>query len=155
MKMINTEYLIKMLSSYFLCHKPVAVQATWLWGHILQRNIYINVFSIISIPDFSLHRLILTVWGVVTIVVGAFVFGQSTTIAVMELVHQFWMLTPACSSWITVTSDLWAVWDAQLFCTTESSIFLKVIFSCISIHALYTKHLWERQNLSLCGVDWM
>ncbi|XP_031169856.2 putative sodium-coupled neutral amino acid transporter 8 [Sander lucioperca] len=34
-------------------------------------------------------RVILTVWGVITIVVGAFIFGQSTTIAVMELCHKF------------------------------------------------------------------
>uniref|UniRef100_A0A3Q2PCP5 Solute carrier family 38 member 8 n=1 Tax=Fundulus heteroclitus TaxID=8078 RepID=A0A3Q2PCP5_FUNHE len=31
----------------------------------------------------------LTIWGVVTIVVGAFIFGQSTTIAVMEIFHKF------------------------------------------------------------------
>uniref|UniRef100_A0A672HZM5 Solute carrier family 38 member 8b n=1 Tax=Salarias fasciatus TaxID=181472 RepID=A0A672HZM5_SALFA len=30
-------------------------------------------------------KAVLTVWGVVTIVVGAFIFGQSTTIAVMEI----------------------------------------------------------------------
>uniref|UniRef100_A0A3P8T5A2 Solute carrier family 38 member 8 n=1 Tax=Amphiprion percula TaxID=161767 RepID=A0A3P8T5A2_AMPPE len=30
-------------------------------------------------------RAVLTVWGVITIVVGAFIFGQSTTIAVMEI----------------------------------------------------------------------
>ncbi|XP_034725105.1 putative sodium-coupled neutral amino acid transporter 8 [Etheostoma cragini] len=34
-------------------------------------------------------RVILTVWGVITIVVGTFIFGQSTTIAVMELCHKF------------------------------------------------------------------
>ncbi|XP_071381319.1 putative sodium-coupled neutral amino acid transporter 8 [Centroberyx affinis] len=34
-------------------------------------------------------RLVLTVWGVITIVVGAFIFGQSTTIAVMELFRKF------------------------------------------------------------------
>ncbi|XP_027869912.1 putative sodium-coupled neutral amino acid transporter 8 [Xiphophorus couchianus] len=34
-------------------------------------------------------RDILTIWGVVTIVVGAFIFGQSTTIAVMEIFHKF------------------------------------------------------------------
>uniref|UniRef100_A0A3Q3IBP4 Amino acid transporter transmembrane domain-containing protein n=1 Tax=Monopterus albus TaxID=43700 RepID=A0A3Q3IBP4_MONAL len=33
--------------------------------------------------------VILTVWGVITIVVGAFVFGQSTTIAVMQVFHAF------------------------------------------------------------------
>ncbi|XP_012736421.2 putative sodium-coupled neutral amino acid transporter 8 [Fundulus heteroclitus] len=31
----------------------------------------------------------LTIWGIVTIVVGAFIFGQSTTIAVMEIFHKF------------------------------------------------------------------
>uniref|UniRef100_A0A8C1W4G8 Solute carrier family 38 member 8b n=1 Tax=Cyprinus carpio TaxID=7962 RepID=A0A8C1W4G8_CYPCA len=34
-------------------------------------------------------RSILTGWGVVTVVTGAFIFGQSTTIAVMELTHKF------------------------------------------------------------------
>uniref|UniRef100_A0A3B5M0Q2 Amino acid transporter transmembrane domain-containing protein n=1 Tax=Xiphophorus couchianus TaxID=32473 RepID=A0A3B5M0Q2_9TELE len=40
--------------------------------------------------SFVCHRRdILTIWGVVTIVVGAFIFGQSTTIAVMEIFHKF------------------------------------------------------------------
>ncbi|CAL8243232.1 unnamed protein product [Lota lota] len=34
-------------------------------------------------------RLLLTGWGVVTIVVGTFIFGQSTTIAIMELFDKF------------------------------------------------------------------
>ncbi|XP_033485716.2 putative sodium-coupled neutral amino acid transporter 8 [Epinephelus lanceolatus] len=34
-------------------------------------------------------RVILSVWGVITVVVGAFIFGQSTTIAVMELCDKF------------------------------------------------------------------
>ncbi|CAK6954894.1 putative sodium-coupled neutral amino acid transporter 8 [Scomber scombrus] len=34
-------------------------------------------------------RVILTVWGITTIVVGAFIFGQSTTIAIMELLNKF------------------------------------------------------------------
>nr|XP_033485716.1 putative sodium-coupled neutral amino acid transporter 8 [Epinephelus lanceolatus] len=34
-------------------------------------------------------RVILSVWGVITVVVGAFIFGQSTTIAVMELCNKF------------------------------------------------------------------
>ncbi|XP_061566652.1 putative sodium-coupled neutral amino acid transporter 8 [Cololabis saira] len=33
--------------------------------------------------------MILTVWGVITIVVGAFIFGQSTTLAVMEIFNKF------------------------------------------------------------------
>ncbi|KAM9408300.1 putative sodium-coupled neutral amino acid transporter 8 [Pholidichthys leucotaenia] len=33
-------------------------------------------------------RVTLTVWGVITIIVGAFIFGQSTTIAVMEVFHK-------------------------------------------------------------------
>uniref|UniRef100_A0A673NBE5 Solute carrier family 38 member 8b n=1 Tax=Sinocyclocheilus rhinocerous TaxID=307959 RepID=A0A673NBE5_9TELE len=32
---------------------------------------------------------LLTGWGVVTVVTGAFIFGQSTSIAVMELMHKF------------------------------------------------------------------
>lgn len=34
-------------------------------------------------------RLSLTAWGVITIVVGSFIFGQSTSIALMELIHKF------------------------------------------------------------------
>ncbi|XP_061622141.1 putative sodium-coupled neutral amino acid transporter 8 [Phyllopteryx taeniolatus] len=34
-------------------------------------------------------RVVLTIWGIITIVVGAFIFGQSTTIAVMELLDKF------------------------------------------------------------------
>ncbi|XP_057699779.1 putative sodium-coupled neutral amino acid transporter 8 [Corythoichthys intestinalis] len=34
-------------------------------------------------------RVILTIWGIITVVVGAFIFGQSTTIAVMELLDKF------------------------------------------------------------------
>ncbi|XP_035508260.1 putative sodium-coupled neutral amino acid transporter 8 [Morone saxatilis] len=34
-------------------------------------------------------RVVLTIWGVITVVVGAFIFGQSTTIAVMELFQKF------------------------------------------------------------------
>ncbi|XP_003442385.1 putative sodium-coupled neutral amino acid transporter 8 [Oreochromis niloticus] len=34
-------------------------------------------------------RAILTAWGVITIVVGAFIFGQSTTLAVMEVFRKF------------------------------------------------------------------
>ncbi|XP_028299006.1 putative sodium-coupled neutral amino acid transporter 8 [Gouania willdenowi] len=34
-------------------------------------------------------RVILTAWGIVTIVVGAFIFGQSTTLAVMEIFNKF------------------------------------------------------------------
>ncbi|XP_017334430.1 putative sodium-coupled neutral amino acid transporter 8 [Ictalurus punctatus] len=36
------------------------------------------------------HRLkmFLTGWGVITVVVGAFIFGQSTTVAVMEFTHK-------------------------------------------------------------------
>ncbi|XP_068430947.1 putative sodium-coupled neutral amino acid transporter 8 [Clinocottus analis] len=33
-------------------------------------------------------RVILSIWGVITIVVGAFIFGQSTTIAIMELCNK-------------------------------------------------------------------
>ncbi|CAL9701816.1 unnamed protein product [Knipowitschia caucasica] len=32
---------------------------------------------------------VLTVWGIITIVVGTFIFGQSTTIAIMDLIDKF------------------------------------------------------------------
>ncbi|XP_058485678.1 putative sodium-coupled neutral amino acid transporter 8 [Solea solea] len=47
------------------------------------------VFTMQTEPVSPRIRLILTVWGVITIVVGAFIFGQSTTIAIMELFHKF------------------------------------------------------------------
>ncbi|KAM7015270.1 putative sodium-coupled neutral amino acid transporter 8 [Tautogolabrus adspersus] len=34
-------------------------------------------------------RVVCTVWGVITVVVGAFIFGQSTTIAIMEIFQKF------------------------------------------------------------------
>uniref|UniRef100_A0A4W5PMA6 Solute carrier family 38 member 8 n=1 Tax=Hucho hucho TaxID=62062 RepID=A0A4W5PMA6_9TELE len=33
--------------------------------------------------------LVCTWWGVITVIVGAFIFGQSTTIAIMEIFHKF------------------------------------------------------------------
>ncbi|XP_063044197.1 putative sodium-coupled neutral amino acid transporter 8 [Engraulis encrasicolus] len=47
------------------------------------------IFTMQTEPVSSRTRLLLTVWGVVTVVVGVFIFGQSTTIAVMELLHKF------------------------------------------------------------------
>uniref|UniRef100_A0A3B3B932 Solute carrier family 38 member 8b n=1 Tax=Oryzias melastigma TaxID=30732 RepID=A0A3B3B932_ORYME len=53
----------------------------------------ISAFFIFIFPGMkfflSLCRRILTGWGVITIVVGVFIFGQSTTIAVMEIFHKF------------------------------------------------------------------
>ncbi|KAG9336990.1 hypothetical protein JZ751_030009 [Albula glossodonta] len=36
-----------------------------------------------------LCRVILTTWGGITLLCGAFIFGQSTTIAIMELFNKF------------------------------------------------------------------
>ncbi|KAK5873914.1 hypothetical protein PBY51_018914 [Eleginops maclovinus] len=47
------------------------------------------VFTMQSEPVSPRVRVILTAWGVITIVVGAFIFGQSTTIAIMELYQKF------------------------------------------------------------------
>ncbi|XP_059213809.1 putative sodium-coupled neutral amino acid transporter 8 [Centropristis striata] len=47
------------------------------------------VFTMQTEPVNPRVRVILTVWGIITIVVGAFIFGQSTTIAVMELCNKF------------------------------------------------------------------
>lgn len=35
------------------------------------------------------HRLSLTAWGIITVVVGAFIFGQSTSLALMELIRKY------------------------------------------------------------------
>lgn len=90
----------------------------------------------LDVPDFPLCRLILTVWGVITIVVGAFIFGQSTTIAVMELFRKFWIsqlfFTTICSSCFKVTSELSVMLTFFFFCTTESFVCKGVFFSCIS-----------------------
>uniref|UniRef100_A0A3Q3D5I1 Solute carrier family 38 member 8 n=1 Tax=Hippocampus comes TaxID=109280 RepID=A0A3Q3D5I1_HIPCM len=47
------------------------------------------VFIMQNEPVSPRVRVVLTVWGIITIVVGAFIFGQSTTIAVMELLDKF------------------------------------------------------------------
>ncbi|XP_054627510.1 putative sodium-coupled neutral amino acid transporter 8 [Dunckerocampus dactyliophorus] len=47
------------------------------------------VFIMQNEPVSPRVRIVLTIWGIITIVVGAFIFGQSTTIAVMELLHKF------------------------------------------------------------------
>uniref|UniRef100_H2LYH2 Solute carrier family 38 member 8b n=1 Tax=Oryzias latipes TaxID=8090 RepID=H2LYH2_ORYLA len=51
----------------------------------------ISAFFIFIFPGLCLIFTMrsLTVWGVMTIVVGVFIFGQSTTIAVMEIIHKF------------------------------------------------------------------
>uniref|UniRef100_A0A3Q0R1I4 Solute carrier family 38 member 8 n=1 Tax=Amphilophus citrinellus TaxID=61819 RepID=A0A3Q0R1I4_AMPCI len=51
----------------------------------------ISAFFIFIFPGLCLvfTMAILTAWGVITIVVGAFIFGQSTTLAVMEVFHKF------------------------------------------------------------------
>ncbi|XP_047237651.1 putative sodium-coupled neutral amino acid transporter 8a [Girardinichthys multiradiatus] len=43
------------------------------------------MFAMRSEPVSCKTRVTLTIWGVVTLICGAFIFGQSTTIAVMEL----------------------------------------------------------------------
>ncbi|XP_049930014.1 putative sodium-coupled neutral amino acid transporter 8a [Epinephelus moara] len=44
------------------------------------------VFAMQSEPVSCKTRVVLTVWGIVTLICGAFIFGQSTTIAVMQIV---------------------------------------------------------------------
>ncbi|KAM9375744.1 putative sodium-coupled neutral amino acid transporter 8a [Pholidichthys leucotaenia] len=43
------------------------------------------MFAMQSEPVSCKTRVVLTVWGVLTLICGAFIFGQSTTIAVMQL----------------------------------------------------------------------
>uniref|UniRef100_A0A8C8FIL0 Amino acid transporter transmembrane domain-containing protein n=1 Tax=Oncorhynchus tshawytscha TaxID=74940 RepID=A0A8C8FIL0_ONCTS len=47
------------------------------------------VFTMQSEPVSPRVRVVCTVWGVITVIVGAFIFGQSTTIAIMEIFHKF------------------------------------------------------------------
>ncbi|XP_076144050.1 putative sodium-coupled neutral amino acid transporter 8 [Alosa pseudoharengus] len=47
------------------------------------------IFTMQTEPLSYRTRGLLTIWGVITVVVGVFIFGQSTTIAVMELLHKF------------------------------------------------------------------
>ncbi|XP_051756280.1 putative sodium-coupled neutral amino acid transporter 8 [Ctenopharyngodon idella] len=47
------------------------------------------IFAMQTEPVHHRTRTFLTGWGVVTVITGAFIFGQSTTIAVMELMHKF------------------------------------------------------------------
>uniref|UniRef100_A0A3P8WC01 Solute carrier family 38 member 8 n=1 Tax=Cynoglossus semilaevis TaxID=244447 RepID=A0A3P8WC01_CYNSE len=46
------------------------------------------IFAMQSEPVSCKTRVVLTVWGVVTLICGAFIFGQSTTIAVMQLIRK-------------------------------------------------------------------
>ncbi|XP_044047917.1 putative sodium-coupled neutral amino acid transporter 8a [Siniperca chuatsi] len=46
------------------------------------------MFAMQSEPVSCKTRVILTVWGVVTLICGAFIFGQSTTIAVMQVLRK-------------------------------------------------------------------
>uniref|UniRef100_A0A8C6TAA5 Solute carrier family 38 member 8a n=1 Tax=Neogobius melanostomus TaxID=47308 RepID=A0A8C6TAA5_9GOBI len=49
----------------------------------------ISAFFIFIFPGTSPRSpLVLTTWGALTLVCGAFIFGQSTTIAVMQLLHK-------------------------------------------------------------------
>lgn len=56
---------------------------------ILLSNNILKDFIVLLMPLVFLRRVILSVWGVTTVVVGAFIFGQSTTIAIMELRDKF------------------------------------------------------------------
>ncbi|KAL1007300.1 hypothetical protein UPYG_G00084690 [Umbra pygmaea] len=47
------------------------------------------VFIMQSEPVSHKVRVLCSVWGVITVLIGAFIFGQSTTIAIMELFHKF------------------------------------------------------------------
>ncbi|XP_041650716.1 putative sodium-coupled neutral amino acid transporter 8a [Cheilinus undulatus] len=47
------------------------------------------MFAMQSEPVSWKTRVILTFWGVVTLICGAFIFGQSTTIAVMQILGRF------------------------------------------------------------------
>ncbi|XP_066504500.1 putative sodium-coupled neutral amino acid transporter 8 [Hoplias malabaricus] len=47
------------------------------------------IFAMQTEPMDHTIKILLTAWGVITVVTGAFIFGQSTTIAIMELAHKF------------------------------------------------------------------
>ncbi|XP_072516905.1 putative sodium-coupled neutral amino acid transporter 8 [Salminus brasiliensis] len=47
------------------------------------------IFAMQTEPVDHRMKTLLTGWGVVTVVTGAFIFGQSTTIAIMELARKF------------------------------------------------------------------
>ncbi|MBN3311012.1 putative sodium-coupled neutral amino acid transporter 8a [Amia ocellicauda] len=47
------------------------------------------IFAMQSEPVSPRTRLVLTAWGVITLLCGAFIFGQSTTIAIIELFKKF------------------------------------------------------------------
>ncbi|XP_077374183.1 putative sodium-coupled neutral amino acid transporter 8a [Festucalex cinctus] len=47
------------------------------------------IFAMQSEPVSCKTRIVLTLWGVVTLLCGAFIFGQSTTTAVMQLLGKF------------------------------------------------------------------
>ena len=76
-------------------------------GETVTLSFFGDGWCVLTVPCLTLsnpftRRVLLTGWGVVTIVVGAFIFGQSTTKAVMELFYEFWfssaILNPSSKS---------------------------------------------------------
>lgn len=95
----------------------------WLLINVTPNNLLLKDISTglsLDVPDFLHCRVILTVWGVITIVVGAFIFGQSTTIAVMELCHKFWISRYHITTTLSVAAA--SLWLHSAFCTTEKCI---------------------------------
>lgn len=100
-----------------------------------------TIFSIL-IPEVFLSRSILIVWAVITIVVGAFIFGQSTTIAVMELLNRYWTPQPlgftSAPGYNSVTLEMSSFLVVK-FAQPELPP-AKSTFCCASIHILQTEH---------------
>lgn len=88
------------------------------WNVNLYTDVFLFFFPILS-------RITLTIWGAVTLICGAFIFGQSTTVAVMELLGKIWPLREPsvnkselfCSSW----GQLWLLSDRQQKLNTEDT----------------------------------
>lgn len=88
------------------------------WNVNLYTDVFLFFFPILS-------RITLTIWGAVTLICGAFIFGQSTTVAVMELLGKIWPLREPsvnkselfCSSW----GQLWLLSDGQQKLNTEDT----------------------------------
>lgn len=100
-------------------------------------------------------RVIATVWGIITVVVGTFIFGQSTTIAVMELLQKLWVCPPIIriptiwSSRLTVTSERWTT----LICFAQMNVAFVCFFHVTIIYSVLnekSQYVWV--FISACKV---
>lgn len=89
-------------------------------------------------------RVVLTLWGAVTLVCGAFIFGQSTTITIMQILGQIWRFP--CGA--TPVSCVWA--QSQIHGSKHEITVKQVLFNVSS-------RGWKwcgRSKMCCCSESW-